>query len=175
LQTEPHNNTSLTISIIAALAENRAIGKDNKLLWKLSADMKLFRELTTGHHVIMGRKTFESMGSRLLPNRKNIIVTRQMDYYVEGAEVVNSLAEAIDEAEKADETEAFIIGGAEIYKLGLYMSNKMYLSHVKTKAEADTFFPEFENKIWKLKETSSYSKDEKNEYDFDFCVYERYE
>lgn len=163
----------MTISIIAALAQSGAIGKDNKLLWKLSADMRLFKSLTTGHHVIMGRKTFDSMGSKPLPNRVNIVVTRQLDYEAEGCITCNSLAEAIDIAEQAEDTEAFIIGGAEIYSLGLYMADTMYLTHVHTNKEGDAYFPTFDLDIWEIAEKTFYSKDEKNEFDFDFCVYKR--
>lgn len=162
----------MKIALIAAIAENNVIGKDNQLLWKLSADMKLFRTYTTGHHVIMGRKTFDSLG-KPLPNRTNIIVTRQMDYMVEGAETCNSLAEAIDIAEDGQETEAFVIGGAEIYRLAMYMADVLYISHVHASPEGDAFFPIIDPTVWELKEKTHYAKDEKNQYDFDFCVYHR--
>lgn len=159
--------------MIAAVAENNVIGKDNQLLWKLSADMKLFRTYTTGHPVIMGRKTFESLGNKPLPNRTNVIVTRQMDYMAEGAETCNSLAEAIDIAEEVEEKEAFIIGGAEIYRLGMYMADTLYISRVHASPEGDAFFPAIDPSIWQLKEKIAYKQDEKNQYDFDFCVYEK--
>jgi len=162
----------MKIAMIAAVAENHVIGKDNQLLWKLSADMKLFRTYTTGHHVIMGRKTFDSLG-KPLPNRSNVIVTRQMDYMVEGAAPCTSLAEAIDIAEDGEETEVFIIGGAEIYRLGMYMADTLYISHVHASFEGDAFFPQIDPSIWELKDKTAYQKDEKNQYDFDFCVYQK--
>lgn len=163
----------MKISIIAAISENAAIGKENKLLWKLSADMKLFKTHTTGHHVIMGRKTFDSMGSRPLPNRTNIVISRNLDYVVEGCETAISLAEALSLAEQNGEGETFIIGGGEIYKLGMYVANTLYITHVHTTIEGDTFFPAIDGEIWELKSKESYKKDDKNEYDFDFSIYER--
>jgi dihydrofolate reductase len=163
----------MKISIIAAVSENGAIGKDNKLLWKLSSDMKIFKTLTTGHHVIMGRKTFDSMNGRPLPNRTNVIISRNLDYDAEGCETAISLAEALSLANQNGDEEAFIIGGGEIYKLGMYIANTLYISHVHTNIEGDTYFPSIDTDIWKLKTRESYIKDEKNECDFDFCVYER--
>jgi dihydrofolate reductase len=163
----------MKVSIIAAVSENGAIGKDNKLLWKLSSDMKLFKTLTTGHHVIMGRKTFDSMNGRPLPNRTNVIISRNLDYDVEGGETAISLAEALSLANQNGDEEAFIIGGGEIYKLGMYVANTLYISHVHKNIEGDTYFPAIDVDIWELKSKESYLKDEKNECNFDFCVYER--
>jgi dihydrofolate reductase len=163
----------MKISIIAAVSENGAIGKDNKLLWKLSTDMKIFKTLTTGHHVIMGRKTFDSMNGKLLPNRTNVIISRNLDYEVEGGETAISVAEALSLANQNGEEEAFIIGGGEIYKIGMYVANTLYITHVHKNIEGDTYFPFIDTNIWELKTKESYTKDEKNECDFDFCVYER--
>lgn len=163
----------MKVSIIAAVSENGSIGKDNKLLWKLSADMKIFKTLTTGHHVIMGRKTFDSLNGKPLPNRTNVIISRNLDYEIEGCDTAISLAEALSVANQNADEEAFIIGGGEIYKLGMYVANTLYISHVHKNIEGDTYFPPIDTSIWTLVSKESYTKDEKNECDFDFCVYER--
>ena len=163
----------MIVSIIAAISENNAIGKDNKLLWKLSSDMKIFRTLTTGHHVIMGRKTFDSMGAKPLPNRTNVIISRNLDYEIENCETAISLAEALSLASQNGDKEAFIIGGGEIYKLGLYVADILYITHVHTNIEGDTFFPIIDQIIWELQTKESHLSDEKNEFNFDFCVYKR--
>lgn len=159
----------MNINLIAAVSKNGVIGKDNKLIWKLKDDMKLFKALTTGHFVIMGRKTFESMGSRLLPNRTNVIVTTQKEYLVKGALVVNSVEEAIELAKSNDDPDPFIIGGGEIYKLSIPLCDTLYITEVKTEIEGDTFFPEIDSNEWKLYKRVNYQKSKKN--DFDFCTY----
>ncbi len=163
----------MNISIIAAIAENGAIGKDNRLLWKLPADMKLFKALTTGHHVIMGRKTFDSMGAKPLSNRVNVVVSRQKDFHPENCVTCSSITEALQIAEKEEENEAFIIGGGEIYQLGMHLADTMYLTRVHVTIPGDAFFPPFEDSEWELVEKTYYSRDDKNEYSFDFCVYKR--
>ena len=130
------------ISIIAAIGENRELGRDNKLLWRIPEDLKRFRVLTEGHPIIMGRKTFESIG-RPLPKRTNIIITRQADYKAEGCIVVGSVEAAIAKAKEFDEQEIFIIGGGEIYKQALPMVDKLYLTVVKGSFHADVFFPDY--------------------------------
>ena len=157
------------ISIIVATAENGVIGKDNQLLWKLSADLKQFRILTTGHSVIMGRKTFDSIG-RPLPNRTNIVISRQKNLTLpEGIFKVNSLEKAIEFAKKqAGNEEIFIIGGGNIYEQALTLTDKIYLTEVKASIEGDAFFPSIEKNKWKEIARISHSKDDKNEYDFDF-------
>lgn len=130
------------ISIIAAISENRAIGKDNKLLWHIPEDMIRFKKITSGHPVIMGRKTYESMG-KMLPNRINIIVTRHSDYQVTGGFVFTSLPEAINFAKERDSNEIFIIGGGEIYRQALPLADKLYLTVVQGNFEGDTFFPDY--------------------------------
>lgn len=157
------------ISIIVATAENGVIGKDNQLLWKLSADLKQFRVLTTGHSVIMGRKTFESIG-RPLPNRTNIVISRQKDLVLpEGVLKVNSLEAAIETAENhAGNEEIFIIGGGNVYEQALKITDKIYLTEVKASIEGDAFFSALDTNEWKEISRISHQKDDKNEYDFDF-------
>ena len=157
------------ISIIVATAENGVIGKDNQLLWKLSADLKQFRMLTTGHSVIMGRKTFESIG-RPLPSRTNIVISRQKDLTLpEGVLKVNSLETAIEIAKNhAGSEEVFIIGGGNVYEQAIKITDKIYLTEVKASIEGDAFFLAIDKKKWKEISRISFQKDEKNEYDFDF-------
>lgn len=133
------------ISLIVAVSSNHVIGKDNTLPWHLPEDLKRFRALTTGHHIIMGRKTYESLG-RLLPDRTTVIVTRNSSFQVEGAVVVHSLNKAIEAC--ASDSEAFIIGGAELYQQGLQYAQKLYLTQVEAVVEGDAFFPPIDTKIW---------------------------
>ena len=149
----------MTISIIVAIGENNAIGKNNQLLWHLPADLKHFKQTTSGHSVIMGRKTFDSVG-KPLPNRRNIVVTRQ-DIKIEGCEVVKSIEEAIALCE--GEEEIFIVGGAEIYKLAMDKTNKIYLTIVHKMFDADTFFPEIDFKKWAEIRHDDHQPDEKKQ------------
>lgn len=145
------------------MSENGAIGKDNKLLWHISEDLKRFKKITSGHPVIMGRKTHESMG-RLLPGRTNIIITRDAKYKVEGAEIASSLEKAIDIGERADKEEIFIIGGGQIYAQAIEIAQKLYLTIVHKNVHGDTFFPdysEFKKKVFEQKSSS-----ERYEYTF---------
>ncbi len=156
------------ISIIVAVAENGAIGKDNQLLWRLSDDLKQFKALTTGHAVIMGRKTYESIG-KPLPNRTNIVITRQAKVSDdESVRTANSIEKAIEMAKevKGDE-EIFIIGGGNIYEQSLELTDKIYLTEVKVTIEGDTHFPELRANEWKEVSRKSYQKNEKNDHDFD--------
>jgi dihydrofolate reductase len=130
------------ITIICALSENRVIGKDNKLPWHIPEDLKRFRSITSGHVVIMGRKTYESMG-RLLPNRLNILVTTNTDYHVEGAVIASSLEDAIAKAKVHEKEEIFIIGGGQIFTQALPFTDRLYLTIVHKTIEGDTFFPEY--------------------------------
>jgi dihydrofolate reductase len=157
------------ISIIVAIAENGVIGKDNQLLWKLSADLKQFRKLTTGHSVIMGRKTFESIG-RALPNRTNIVISRQKSLVLpEGVLKTDSLENAIEIAKThGGNEEIFIIGGGNIYGQALKFTDKIYLTEVKTSIEGDVFFCVLNSGDWNEISRVSHQKDEKNEYSFDF-------
>lgn len=158
------------ITIIAAAAENNALGKDNDLVWHLPDDFKRFKRLTSGHHIIMGRKTFESF-PKLLPDRTHIVITRKKDYKPEGVIVVHSIEDAI-KAAKLDE-QAFIIGGGEIYKMGMDYADRIELTRVHGEFEADAFFPEFDKDDWELKNDQFHDKDEKHDYSFTYLTYDR--
>jgi dihydrofolate reductase len=158
------------ITIIAAIAKNNALGKDNQLIWHLPADLKRFKKVTMGHHIIMGRKTFDSLG-KPLPNRTTIIITRNKNYSQEGCIIVHSLQEAI-EAAKADEN-PYILGGAEIYKQALEIADKLDLTFVHHQFEADVFFPEIDLNIWKESSREDCKADEKNNYNYSFVTYLR--
>ncbi len=158
------------VTMIAAAGENNALGKDNDLVWHLPDDFKRFKELTTGHHIIMGRKTFESF-PKPLPNRTHVVITRREDYKKEGAVVVNSLEEALELA-KGDR-QPYIIGGGEIYSLALSEADKIELTRVHGTFEADAFFPEIDEKNWKLVSSTFHPKDERHEYAFTYLTYER--
>lgn len=159
------------IAIIAAMDSNRGLGFGNKLPWHLPDDLKRFKELTQGHPVIMGRKTYESIG-RALPERENIIITRNADYKAQGCTVVDSIKEAIAEAQKSDDN-VFIIGGAEIYKLGLPFVDTLYLTFVDVDVSADVFFPEFDENEWSVVKEEPHPADPKHPYSFTFRVYEK--
>jgi len=159
------------ITLIAAAAENNALGKDNDLIWHLPDDFKRFKQITTGHFIVMGRKTFESF-PKPLPNRTHVIITRQENYSVpEGCIVVNSLKKALEVCPK-DEA-IFIIGGGEIYAQSMAIADKIELTRVFTTPEADTFFPEIDTKKWKLIFEEFHPKDEKHDFDFSFLTYVR--
>lgn len=162
----------MKLSIIVATAEKGVIGKDNQLIWHLPEDLKMFRRLTTGHVIIMGRKTFESIG-KPLPNRTSIIISRNTDYLVEGCIVVSSLEEAIEKAKEIETEEAFIIGGAQIYALALDMADTVYLTQVHHNFEGDAFFPVLDTNIWTETERKSFQPDEKHAYAFDFVTLEK--
>jgi dihydrofolate reductase len=162
------------LSIIAAIGKNNEIGQANKLLWHLPADMKFFREKTSGHTVVMGRKTFESIG-RPLPNRRNIVITREEGYTKEGIEVFNSIHSVLDcVRQDLTQVETFIIGGAEIYKSCMPYAEKLYITHVNAEfAEADTFFPAIDPTVWHKTKSTLCPKDTENAYDMEFAEYER--
>jgi dihydrofolate reductase len=160
----------MIISLIAAVSKNNVIGNDNKLLWHLPADLKHFKEITSDHTVIMGRKTYESIG-KALPKRRNIVVTRQEDFVAEGCEVFHHLQAAIDTC--LNEDEVFIIGGGEIYNQAIYAADKIYLTRIYTIIEGDTRFPEFSFSEWKLIQYIRHHADEKNKYEYSFSEYER--
>jgi len=181
------------LSIIAAIGKNNELGKNNKLLWKLPADMKHFRDTTRGHTVIMGRKTFESLPNGALPNRRNIVITRDEKYKAENIDVVNSIKkvlkmfsimpEKIHNSENTkgldsdlhrndNQEEFFVIGGAEIYKQTLPFASRLYITHIDGAFDADTFFPEIET-TWKETKKEDFKKDENNEFDYSFTVYEK--
>ncbi len=165
----------MIVSIIVAIANNNAIGKDNDLLWHLPADMKFFRETTTGHHIITGRKNYESIPEKFRPlkDRTNIIVTRNNSLDYPGSLITHSIEEAIELAKKTNETEAFIIGGGEIYRQSMNLADRLYITHVDTEfPDADTFFPEL-NDDWKIITERKQPADDKNQYNMTFRVYER--
>ena len=164
------NSSKNTVTLIAAASENNIIGKDNKLIWRLSDDLKHFKELTKGHFVIMGRKTFESM-PKALPNRTNVIITRKTDYKAENAIVVNSLEKALKVAES--DNQPFVIGGGEIYKLSMEIADRIELTRVHTSIEGDTSFPEIDLEKWQEVKNEKRLKNEKNEYDFSFLRYDK--
>jgi dihydrofolate reductase len=157
------------IKLIVAISKNRVIGDSNKLIWNLPADLKRFKEITTGHSIVMGRKTYESIG-RPLPNRRNIIITRDNTYQVEGCEIVNSIEEAL----LLTNSDCFIIGGGEIYKQSLHLVDKIYMTLVDEDFEGDTTFPELD-KSWYVSNQEDFSKDEKNPHNYSFIIYERFE
>ncbi|MCC8197557.1 MAG: dihydrofolate reductase [Tannerellaceae bacterium] len=161
-----------TISIIVAIAENNAIGKNQDLLWHLPNDMKRFRHLTTGHPVIMGRKTFESLPKGALPNRKNIILTSVPEHGFVDCFACESMDDALDLC--ANQGEVFMIGGAMVYKQALEIADKMYITLVQhTFEDADTFFPEIRYAEWKEVEREDFPADEKHAYPYSFLTYER--
>ncbi|PNE08454.1 MULTISPECIES: dihydrofolate reductase [Priestia] len=161
------------ISFIFAMDKNRLIGKGNSLPWHLPADLKFFKQVTTGHPVVMGRKTHESIG-KPLPGRENIILTRNISYDAKGCTVLNSIS-AIEEMGKKEKKEIFIIGGAEIYKLAFPIADRLYITTIDEEFEGDTYFPEFNESEWRLVSREKGLKDEKNPYDYYFTIYERNE
>jgi dihydrofolate reductase len=157
-------------TIIAAIAENNALGKDNDLIWHLPADLIRFRKTTTGHHIIMGRNTYESIG-KPLPNRTTVIITRNKAYQAEGCIIVNSIAEAL-EIVKEDEN-PFIIGGAQIYNEAIEMVNRLDITEVHQTFEADVYFPKIDLSIWKETKRERFEADEKNIFPYSFVSYIR--
>lgn len=161
----------MIISLIAAIGKNNELGKGNTLLWHMPADMKYFREKTRGHTVIMGRKTFESLKVPL-PNRRNIIITRDINYKKEGIEIVHSLEEAIEQTKS--EGEVFIIGGAEIYKQAMSIADRLYITHIDAEDKtADAFFPEIIPVVWNEISHEEHKPDEKNIFPYTFSIYEK--
>lgn len=157
------------VSIIVAIAKNGIIGDKNSLLWHISEDMRFFRETTSGHPVIMGRKTYDSLG-RPLPKRTNVVISRTTKH-IEGCTVVSSLEEAIALFPK--EEEVFIIGGAQIYALAMEVADRLYLTRVEHDYQGDTSFPEWDESKWKLISRTPYERGEKYEYPFAFECYDR--
>lgn len=162
----------MLVSAIVAVALNGVIGDGNDIPWRLSGDLKFFKRVTTGHHVIMGRKTYDSIG-RPLPNRTNIILTRDPFFAADGVLTAHDLNEALEMAYDHDETEAFIIGGGEVYRQGLRLCDRLYLTRVHTHAEGSVYFPELDMSEWTLVLEERFSADERNDYDYAICRYER--
>ena len=163
----------MKISLIVAKAKNNVIGKDNGLVWKLSADLRHFKNTTTGHHLIMGRRTFEST-EKPLPNRTSVVVTRNENYAVpEGHHVVTDLKEAIELCKQKQLEKIFISGGGEIYKLALPYVDEMIVTEVNARPDGDTYFPEVDWSNWMEVSREHHEADEKNQYDFDIITYTR--
>ena len=158
------------IALIAAMAANRVIGRENRLPWRLPADLRHFKSMTMGKPVIMGRKTYESIG-KPLPGRSNIVVTRDPDYRAQGCRVVHSLEQALDAG--AGHDEVMVIGGAELYRQALERAQRMYLTLIKAEVSGDTLFPEIAPQQWRELERESHCADEKNQYDYDFVTLQR--
>ena len=165
----------MKISIIAAIGSNYAIGKDNDMIWNLPDDMNFFKRKTNGHTVIMGRLNYDSIPARWrpLPNRRNIILTTNPDYHVDGVDVYHDINEAIESARQEGEEELFIIGGGQIYELGLEYTDTMYLTEIKQDFDADVFFPEYNKEEWEEVERIPHQVDERHAYPFDFVTYMR--
>ncbi|REK77101.1 dihydrofolate reductase [Paenibacillus paeoniae] len=162
----------MSITLIAAMDRNRAIGYENQLLWHLPGDMAFFRRTTTGKTVLMGRKTFDSIG-KPLPNRRNLILTRQSTLELDGCEIIHSPEEAL---EKFRHEEIMILGGSEVYTWMLPFADRLLLTEVDAEIDkADAYFPEFDKRIWGLKDSVFNQKDERNPYDYTFQTYERAE
>lgn len=173
LESEEEKKTKIStgLTIIVAAGENDAIGKDNKLIWHLSDDLKRFKALTSGHNIIMGRKTFESF-PKPLPNRTHIVISRQKDYQApEGVIIVNSLENAINATRQ--DNQSFVIGGGEIYKQAILLADKIEMTRVHESFDADTFFPKIDSTIWKEVSNTFHNKDENHEHSFSFITYER--
>ena len=160
------------ISLIAAIGKNNELGKNNTLVWNMPTDLKYFREKTSGHTVIMGRKTFESIG-RPMPNRQNIVITRDKTYLRHGVDVVHSLDEALRQAQ--GKQEIFIIGGEEIFKQAMPIADRLYITHIEAEdKKANIFFPEIIPVVWNEVSHEKHQADEKNPYNYTFSVYKRF-
>ncbi len=160
----------MRLSIIAAMSANRVIGRNNSLPWRLPADLKRFKNLTIGHHLLMGRKTFESIGQPL-PGRTTVVITRQSRYSPTGALVAHSIEQALLIA--AQESEVFVAGGAQIYQQMLPRADRLYLTSIDKEFEGDTAFPDFDESEWRLIFKENRGPDEKNSYHYSFLTYER--
>ena len=161
--------------MIAALSRNGVIGKNNDLPWKLPDDMKFFMETTKGHHVIMGRKNYDSIPRKFkpLPDRTNIVVTRQKQFDAPGCIVVDALEKGLAIAKEHNEPETFVIGGAGFYSLGLPYANKLYLTEIEAEIQGDTYFPSFDRNEWIETSRVHHTNDERHAYAFDFVLYEK--
>lgn len=162
----------MNITLVVAASKNNAIGKDNQLLWHLPKDMRFFKNTTWGLPILMGRKTFESMGSKLLPGRMNIILTQQKELSIEGTFVVNTIEAAVTLAKSNDYKELMVIGGGQVYEMALPLANKVWLTRVHTQIDGDTFFPGLDD-AWERTESTSNDADEKHAFNFDFECWQR--
>lgn len=162
----------MQINIIVAIGKNRVIGIDGDLPWKLSSDLKNFKEITMSKPIIMGRKTFESIG-RALPGRRNIVLSSNPDYKAEDCEVFNSLERAVDQLEKEDVLECMIIGGARLYKEAIPYSTRIFLTEVDASPKGDVFFPKLDDAQWEEVDRENHQKDDKNDYNYSFVILEK--
>ena len=158
------------VSLIVAMAKNRVIGANNKIPWHLPNELKLFKSLTMGHHIVMGRKTYDSI-NRLLPGRTTVVVTRQRDYAVPGAVVVHSVDEALRAC--GGDNEVFVIGGADLFRELLPIADRIYLTTVDAEPEGDTFMPEFDVREWRETSAQDFTRDEKHAHAYRFAIYDR--
>jgi dihydrofolate reductase len=161
----------MILSLIAAIGNNNVIGKHNKLLWDMPADMKYFRTTTSGHPVIMGRKTFESIGQPL-PKRRNVVITQNPHYSQAGMEVVHSLDEALALFQNSDE-EVFCIGGGEIYRHAIEKADKLYITRIETEPEGDSYFPGISSDTWEEISRDHHDKDKENPFPYTFLIYKK--
>ena len=162
----------MILSLLVAAAENNVIGKDNQLPWHLPNDLKYFKNLTWGMPILMGRKTFESIG-KPIPGRKSVVITRNADWKHEGVDVVHSIEDAIQKAESFGVKEIFVIGGAEIFKTSLQKANRIYLTRIHQNFDGDVYFPEVSEKEWQLTSSRFVEADEKNAYNHTYQVWDR--
>ncbi len=160
------------IKILVACDENRVIGKDNQLIWHLPADLKRFKSLTTGHVILMGRKTYESIG-KPLPNRTTIVITRQVDFQAEGTITAHSVEEAILKAKSLSREDIFIVGGAEIYSLSLALADQLLVTQLHDIFEGDAFFPEISADTWEIVDRERGVTDEKNPFQYSYITYQK--
>jgi dihydrofolate reductase len=160
------------LKILVAFDENRVIGKNNTLIWHLPADLKRFKTLTTGHVIIMGRKTFESIG-KPLPNRTTIVISRQADLKIDGAIITHSVEEAILKAKSITREDIFIVGGAEIYALSLALADQILVTQLHDIFDGDAYFPEIPSESWEVTENERGITDEKNAYQYSYITYSR--
>jgi dihydrofolate reductase len=164
------NQARPRISLIVAMAKNRVIGANQSIPWHLPGELKMFKTITMGHHIVMGRNTWESI-ARLLPGRTTVVVTRQRDYRVEGAIVAPTLDDAL--AACRDNDEIFVIGGAQLYAAALPRADRIYLTEVDAEVEGDTYMPEFDLREWQAGAVTPYAADDKNPYSYKLTVYDR--
>jgi len=158
------------LSLIVAMAKNRVIGANGKIPWHLPHELQLFKSVTMGHHIIMGRKTYESI-NRLLPGRTTVIVTRQRGYAIRGAKIAHTLDEAI--AQCAGDSEVFIIGGGELYRAAMPLADRIYLTVVDAEPDGDTLMPEVNAAEWQIRSTQRYAKDDRHAHDYRFEIHDR--
>jgi dihydrofolate reductase len=162
----------MIISTIVAKAKNNVIGKDNDIPWYLPADLKYFKKITTGHHILMGRKCFQSIG-KPLPKRTNVIITQNPFFLVSNCYIANSVEESLQIAHDNGEEEAMIIGGGQIYELTKHLWDRMYITEVEAEIDGDIYFPVMNMENWELSSKKDHKKDEKNEFDYSFQVYNK--